>query len=123
MNWRRGVPDPETVKGVPFSAGRGDRVSVHLCGAAHSTGFSLRGSNGEDTRREEPRRTLGEVALVHQPRDDMRVLEVIVVVRSENVSRDRSSKVAAKLLVVGAVPNRQLEGEEGGREEGRRNWL
>ena len=35
--------------------------------------------------------------------DDVRVLEVVVVVRAEDVGRDRRREVAAELLVVGAA--------------------
>lgn len=49
------------------------------------------------------RRTLGEQALVNKTGDDVRVLEVVVVVRAEDVCRDGGGEVATELLVVSAV--------------------
>jgi hypothetical protein len=48
-------------------------------------------------------RTLGDQALVNETGDDVRVLEVVVVVGAENVCRDGGGEVATELLVVGAV--------------------
>jgi hypothetical protein len=39
---------------------------------------------------------------VYETGDDVRIFEVVVVVRAENVGRDRRSKVATKLFVVSA---------------------
>jgi hypothetical protein len=49
------------------------------------------------------RLTLGEQALVNETGDNVRVLEVVVVVRTKDVGRDGRSEVAAKLLVVSVV--------------------
>jgi len=50
-----------------------------------------------------PRLTFSEETLVYEPGDDMRIFEVVVVVRTENVCRDRGSEVASKLFVVGTI--------------------
>lgn len=47
-------------------------------------------------------RTLGEETLVHETRNDVRVLEVVVVVRTEDVRRNGRSEVAPEFFVVRA---------------------
>lgn len=47
-------------------------------------------------------RTLGEQALVDETRNDVTVLEAVVVVRAKDVGRDRGREVAAEFLVVRA---------------------
>lgn len=47
--------------------------------------------------------TFCEEALVDEAGDDVRVFEVVVVVRAKDVGRDRRSKVAPKLFVVCAA--------------------
>lgn len=49
--------------------------------------------------------TLGQQTLVRQSRQHMRVLEVVVVVRTEDVGRHDRGEVAAVLFVVGTVGN------------------
>lgn len=49
--------------------------------------------------------TLGDEALVNKSGDNVSRLEVIVVVRAENVSGDKAGEVAAVLLVVAPVEN------------------
>lgn len=81
MNWRRGVPVPDTIKGVLFSARGRQRVRAGV---------------------RDSERTLGEKALVYEAGNDVAILEVVVVVRSKDVGRDGGGEVAAKLLVVRA---------------------
>ena len=47
--------------------------------------------------------TFCEEALVDEAGDDVRVFEVVVVVRAKDVGRDRRGKVAPKLFVVCAA--------------------
>ena len=56
MNCRRGLPVPSTTNGVPFS----------------------KSTREQPERAAEMVRTLGEVALVDEPRDDVRAFEVTV---------------------------------------------
>lgn len=46
--------------------------------------------------------TLGEKTFVNETGNDVRIFEVVVVVRTENVGRDSRSEVASELFVVGA---------------------
>lgn len=50
--------------------------------------------------KEEEALTLGEETFVDETRNDVTVLQVVVVVRPKDVGRDSSSEVASKLLVV-----------------------
>jgi hypothetical protein len=45
--------------------------------------------------------TLGEITLVGQTRQDMRALEVIVIVGTKDVGRDNGSEITAKLIIIG----------------------
>ncbi len=47
--------------------------------------------------------TFGKVTLVYQPRDDMAVLKVEVVMATKDVGRDYAGEHAAVLLVVRSV--------------------
>lgn len=47
--------------------------------------------------------TLGQQALVNKSGNDVRVFEVVVVVRTKNVGWDSRGKVATILLIIGVV--------------------
>ena len=91
MNCRRGLPDPQTTNGVPFSVagerGPGQRSSGRL-GLYPLTRQAL---------------TLGEVSLVAEAGEDVSVLDRVVVVRSEDVGGDDRGEVVSELVVVGAA--------------------
>jgi hypothetical protein len=100
MNWRNGFPVPEMMKGVPFSV------------VPPSVWLRKREGEGEGT--------LGEKTLVNESWDNVRVFQVVVVVRSKDVGRDSGSEVAAKLLVVRAAHAVSCQTSD---EEGGTDWL
>lgn len=62
---------------------------------------------------------LREETLVHESRDHVRIFEVVVVVRAEDVGRDRRREVASKLFVVRATTTRRDQ-SDAERKKGKR---
>ena len=78
INWRSGLPEPQTVSGVPSPARECLRARPGPIKAL----------------------TPGQVCFVDQPRNHVAILHVKVVVGAVNVGRDDARELAAMLLVV-----------------------